>query len=400
MTYDEEGTIIASWLAGDHLDDLELFSHMDFEHFQQLVKVMQGDEVKKTLKERNPHYAKIARESDLSPGIISQIIGMYSRTQYESYANQMCEDLANKWMEEHKGASIAEMKKALERYERFPDNDDDDDIDPVDEMLEEIEARHKEPVIETGITDLDRMLNGIRRKELTAIGARPSVGKSAFCQQVAMSVAKQGERVLYFPLEMSREALVERIFMRYTDFSQGEVKRGLSDEALQSPRAQAAIETVRCIFREGNLKIFERCNDLQNIRKKIRKYKPHMIIIDQLEQLKDGNHSFQDKRSRFSHMTHELQAIALDMNVAVWFACQVNRAAEGTNSPPTMANLKESGTIEEDSDNVILLHRVEEEKTENQGIRLELAKQRSGECGTVGLVFVAKKYAFYGLDPR
>ena len=120
-----------------------------------------------------------------------------------------------------------------------------------------------------------------------------------------------------------------------------------------------------------------------------------MIVIDQLEQLKDGMRNWPDKRAMFSHMTHELQAISLDMDVSVWLACQVNRGAD--NNPPTMANLKESGTIEEDATNVILLHR-EGEKTEKQSIMLDLAKQKDGQCGVINLAFDAPKFTFYGTE--
>ena len=92
-------------------------------------------------------------------------------------------------------------------------------------------------------------------------------------------------------------------------------------------------------------------------------------------------------------MTHELQGMAMDENVAVWLACQANRGAD--DSPPTLANLKESGSIEEDSDNVILLHREGEDKYGNKDIRLELAKQRGGACGVKNIKFDAKKYTFY-----
>ena len=305
--------------------------------------------------------------------------------------------MARRWLKEHEDATPMQVADAMRQYDRGVMEMPRPPSDPVADLMDEFDERRRTPFVATGITDLDNMLNGIRRKELTAIGARPSVGKSAFCQQVAMHVARRGRKVLYFPLEMSANAVVERMFMRYVNIPQYEVRRGLKDETWGTPQVANALNQVNEFFKDGNLLIFERCNDLQVIRALIRENKPFMVVIDQLEQLKDGKKFWQNKRERFSHMTHELQGLAMDMDVAVWLACQVNRNADG--SAPTMANLKESGTIEEDSDNVILLHR-DGDKTPQQNIVLDLAKQRNGECGTVNLIFQAPKYAFYGQDGR
>lgn len=389
MDKDIEQIILASWFLGEHTEDIDLFDHRDFEHYSGLVKAIKDGAI-------DP--IKAATESKTPVTVVSEIIADHAPYLYETAVSSLGDALAHRWVASHKDASPREIAEAMKMFDRTTETLPEPFTDPARKLSEEFEYRRNTPSVDTGIADLDRMLNGIRRKELTAVGARPSVGKSAFCQQIAMEVASHGEKVLFFPLEMSAIAVTERMFMRFTDVSQYEVKKGLFDETWGNPKIQVAFDEVDDTFNSGNLLIFERCNDLQMIRKLISKHKPYLIVIDQLEQLKDGNHNWQDKRSRFSHMTHELQGLAMDMDVAVWLACQINRSAD--NSMPTMANLKESGTIEEDSDNVILLHRQEEEKTPIQKIVLDLAKQRQGECGRVPLKFVASKYAFYGLDPR
>lgn len=387
MVKDMEQTILASWLMGEHVDDIKLFNPKDFEHYESIAKAL-SDGVTDAF--------EVSRVAGTSVTAISEIITGYAPSLYESAVRSMSKALAHRWVTVHKDATSAEIADAMKMFEREDAGLPAPFSNPVQELQEEFKRRRAMPFVPTGLVDLDRKLNGIRRKELTAIGARPSAGKSAFVQQVAMNVAKHGEKVMFLPLEMSALAVVERMFMRYTDISQYEVRTGLSDGVWGDPKTQMAFDEVAKIFRGGNLLIFERCNDMQSIRGLIKKHEPYMVVIDQLEQLKDGNHRWQDKRSRFSHMTHELQGLAMDMNVAVWLACQINRSAD--NSMPTMANLKESGSIEEDSDNVILLHREDEEKTECQHITLDLAKQRNGECGAIPLVFRANKYAFYGSE--
>lgn len=384
---DTEKIILASWLMGENLEDLRIFNVNAFDANKEIARCFfKGI--------RDP--IEIAKAANVSPQVISEIITSYSPNLYASAVASVKNELAHEWLKTHGNESPESIATAMQMFTVRSTKLPKPAENPVGDLIADFENRRKIPFVPTGISKLDMMLNGIRRKELTAIGARPSVGKSAFVQQVAMEVARHGQKVLFFPLEMSTIAVTERMFMRYTDVPQREVRKGLTEATWQSRKTADAIEIMNDLFSKGNLLIFERCNDLQVIRKLVAKHKPFMIVIDQLEQLKDGKREWNDKRSRFSHMTNELQGMAMDMDIAIWLACQINRSAE--NTKPTMANLKESGSIEEDSDNVILLHREEEEKTETQRILLDLAKQRNGECGLVPLVFMASKYAFYGVE--
>lgn len=387
MDIDVEKIILGAWLSEEHLEDAAMFSPEDFGIHHEIAKCYLNGIT-------DP--LELARASKTSPGAIADLRSGYHPFFYESAMQRVRVSLAHKWLDENQDKSPEEIAEAMKMFERHENNLPKTTDDPVNEFIDELDERPSRPYVTTGISSLDAMLNGIRRKELTAVGARPSVGKSAFVMQTAMNVVKQGYRVLYFPLEMSQLALLERMFMRYTDIPQHEVRTGISREHWEDPTTQAAFDRMGELFKDDNFMIFERCTDIQTIKQLIVKHKPYMIVIDQLEQLSDGSKRFPDKRSRFSHMTHALQGIAMDYDVAVWLACQVNRSAD--NSMPTLANLKESGSIEEDSDNVILLHREDEEKTAIQRLILDLAKQRSGQCGAVPLVFMASKFAFFGSE--
>lgn len=383
---DTERIIIASWLQGINLQDITLFTAMDFPVYGRIVDVM---------KSGTTSPVDIINATGINAAELSSVISSYSPAMYETAITEICNQQARRWLAEHQNATPNEIIKAMKIYSRKHKAIPKPPENPVNDFMEELDRRGREPMVKTGIYKLDLLLCGIRRKELTAVAARPSVGKSAFVQQVSMEVAKQNKKVLYFPLEMSRNALIQRMFLRYVNIPQMEIRNGKAD-LWKRPGVSEAIQRINDFFNTGNWLIFERCNNLKDIYELVKVHNPHMIVIDQLEQLRDGDQMFRDKRERFSHMTHSLQALALDHNVAVWFACQLNRGAD--NTAPTMANLKESGTIEEDSDNVILLHRESEERGPDQKITLELAKQRDGECGFVNMVFKAPKFAFYSFE--
>ena len=381
------GTWIAQRVRGENVPDLMMFEPRHLGEYASVVAA---------LKNGATDPIDICKQSGFLPQDLS---GLMSQEQYKDMYSagitSLQKRLAYEWIEEHRDASPREIAEEMKRFTSRSSDLPTTTPDPLGEFIEELDRRAREKVIATGLSDLDRMLCGVRRKELTAVGARPSVGKSALLQQIAMRVADQGEKVLFFPLEMSQHSIMQRMVMRYTDIPQHEMRNGLSKETWEN--ASSGFDRVSRFMAKGTFKIFERCNDIEKIKELIDVHKPFMVAIDQLEQLKSGNQRWEDKRQRFSYMTHEMQAISLDQDVAVWFACQVNRSAD--NLPPTMANLKESGTIEEDSTNVILLHR-EGEKTALQDITLDLAKQKDGECGTVDLKLDAPHFTFRGMDWR
>lgn len=383
---DNEKVLLGNWLLGDHLEDLDMFQPYHFPTYGSLVYQLKAGE---------RDFLQLSKKSVVSVIDINDLMHYHMDALYEVAVLNMQKQLADEWIQQHPEASPEEVSENMKRFTKMSGELPAPSRDPVDSLIEELNRRKEEQMVSTGLKDLDRMLCGVRTKELTAVGARPSVGKSALIQQIAVKVAEQGKKVLFFPLEMSEMAIMQRMVMRYSDIPQNEIRNGLS--AATWERSAYGFSQVNDFIEQGNFLIFERVNDLPTIKRLIELHKPYMIVIDQLEQLDDNGKVFPDKRMRFSHMTHELQAISLDMDVAVWFACQINRAAD--NTPPTMANLKESGTIEEDATNVLLLHR-EGDKTALQSMTLELAKQKDGECGTIGLMFDAPHFNFLGVDRR
>lgn len=386
-----ERIIIGGWLQGKHISDTERLDAGDFPVYGNVVKAIK--------KNGSADIVGICKETRMRPVELAEMILEYQPTFYES---AVCSAYEAKAREYIKKSENRPLKEIAERLKIYLENGFYEPPKPEAELVtrywDEIDKRKQQQIVFTNIAGLDRLMCGIRTKELTAIGARPSVGKSAFLLQIALQIAKQKKKVLYFPLEMSTMQTVERIVAKNLDIPPGKLRRGeLNREDWKALSYES--DKLAELEKSGNFLIFEGINDIRVITDLIKLHKPYAVAIDQLEQLWSRDR-FKDKRERFSYMTNSLKKIAMSEDCAVMIACQVNRAAG--NSEPTLANLKESGSIEEDSDNVILLHRIAQEDMTTAGwndndrpMIIDVAKQRQGETGRIYAKFVANRYTFY-----
>lgn len=388
-----EKMLIGGWLLGEHLDDMDRIGEKDFTSLRHIYRA---------IKAKGADVFRVAETAKITTVELMDMAKNYRDSFYRQALTGMLDSKMRRYLKSAaETKSLTEIKETLNKFE---DVELEELPEPASHLCtqywEELDRRENQKMIYTGIRGLDRILCGIRTKELTAVGARPAVGKSAFTLQVAANVAKNGERVLYFPLEMSTTQTVERLMLRYMDVSQTKLRRGEVDWKKLSVLAD---EKIMPLETSGNFLIFEAVNDINIIKALIKRHKPYMVVIDQLEQMRCSTERFKDKRERFSHMTNQLKRISMTEDTAVWLACQVNRDA--SQNEPTLANLKESGSIEEDSDNVILLHRIPAEKMASSGwddnnrpMIVNLAKQRSGATGAINAQFIANKFTFYDLE--
>jgi replicative DNA helicase len=260
-------------------------------------------------------------------------------------------------------------------------------------MQADMEYRKNEKAVKYGLPYLDKLTRGIHRKELTTVAARPGVGKSSFALQVATRTAiKHEEKVLYFSLEMPAEQQMYRLLLMTEKATKEEI-----DDYYINPEAE---NFVKRIEQSKLLNIYESVNQLSEICGAIRSEKPYLVILDQLTQIRVGGRSWKSRLEELQEITATLKKVSMEENVAIMLLCQINRDA--ANSEPTLANLKGSGQIEEDSDNVILLHNLEKndsiEPKALKKIQLKLEKQRSGATSSYTVMFNPKKYRFYELS--
>lgn len=394
IAQDAARIILGAWIRGEHREDMNQIPAGDFGlELMPIANVLQSGET---------DALTIARKAEVSPAVISELANTTSYEElYRSAMRQIIRGNIHKWIEEHRNADPEEIMAYLEKNHRewmaeAPDLPDLNEI--IVDYYNVLDERKREKTLHTGIIELDDLTNGIHKGDLTAVGARPSTGKSSFALQVATNVAAKGGVVLFFSLEMTNDQNMDRIVMRYVEGVSQKTLRSGDLEGDEWDRVSKATESLEQL--NGHL-MFSQERNLTMIEQIIAANKPDLVVIDQLTQLTDSGR-FTDVRSRFSHMTSNLKRIAMEYNTAIWLCCQLNRQVSGS-TKPSMDYLKESGSIEEDSDNVILLSRDEDEE-EARGVRgnriinVNLAKQRSGPTGEFLTMFFVQRFLFSSLE--
>lgn len=244
----------------------------------------------------------------------------------------------------------------------------------------------------TGFTRLDHQLSGLQPSDLILLAARPSVGKTAFVLNITENIAiKHNQAVAIFSLEMSGEQLVQRILSQNSMVNSQKIRVGeLSDNEWAN-----IVESANVI---GNSNII--IDDTPGIsigemRSKCRKFKLEkdikLVIVDYMQLMTTNGHS-NSREQEIAEISRTLKGIARELNVPVIALSQLNRASESReDKKPIMADLRESGSIEQDADVVMLLSRYydRETKTEDKNrIIVNVAKQRNGPTGEIELVWL------------
>ena len=263
----------------------------------------------------------------------------------------------------------------------------------------------------TGFIDLDRLTGGLQKSDLIIVAARPSMGKTSFAMNIAENVSiEDGKTVAVFSLEMSKEALLQRMLC-----SVARVEAGIDQ---QRPRTgwiddEDWEKIVVAIERINNMNIY--IDDSANvtpdeIRNKVRRLITSgvnigLIMIDylQLMSLPGKNGRSQENRvQEVSEISRKLKGVARDLDMPVLALSQLSRAVESRQSKiPQLSDLRESGSIEQDSDVVMFLYRddVYNPESERQNIAdVIVAKHRNGPIGTVSLYFHKSQTRFDNLE--
>jgi len=256
--------------------------------------------------------------------------------------------------------------------------------------------------VTTGYTDLDEITAGLQSSDLLILAARPSMGKTALTLCMARNAAVKGDTpVLYFSLEMSMQQLAQRLLCSEARVSSHRLRTGrLSEEEWQrlSEWTGKLIEAQIYIDDTAAISVME-------LRAKARRAKAEhgigLIIVDYL-QLMTGSESFGSREQEIAYISRSLKALAKELDIPLVACAQLSRAVESrTDKRPQLADLRESGSIEQDADVVMFLFRpevygiVDEEGNAQEGVaEIILGKQRSGPIGSVFLTFVAEYLRF------
>lgn len=282
-------------------------------------------------------------------------------------------------------------------------------MDVVKSSLIKIEDLYKRKAditgIATGFTMLDRMTSGMHSGELTIIAARPSMGKTAFSLNLAQHMAlRQKKTVAYFSLEMSREAVMMRILASEARINMKDIRSGkISDSAWPKLIQSAGHISDSHIYIDETSGI----SPLE-IRARARRLKAQygldIIMIDYL-QLMDLKQKVESRERAVSEISRSLKALAKELQVPVVALAQLNRGVEGrTEKRPMLSDLRESGSIEQDADVIMMLYRddyYDKDDPDKQGnAEVIIGKQRNGPTGTVKLRWEAEFGRFRDADPE
>ncbi|MNJ91033.1 Replicative DNA helicase [compost metagenome] len=268
------------------------------------------------------------------------------------------------------------------------------------QKIEELYKRKAEITgLATGFTQMDKMTAGLHPGEMTVIAARPSMGKTAFSLNIAQHISLRLKKtVAYFSLEMTKESMMMRMLAAESKVNMGDIRNGrIQDSAWPKLINAASALSEASIFIDDTPGIspFE-------IRSRARRLKAEhgldCIMIDYL-QLMSMKQRFDSREREVAEISKSLKAIAKELQVPVIALAQLNRGVEGrSDRRPMTSDLRESGSIEQDADVIMMLYRddyYDKEDPDKQGhAEVIIGKQRNGATGTVKLRFDAQYNRF------
>lgn len=264
-----------------------------------------------------------------------------------------------------------------------------------------LDNQEPEKAISTGIQKIDAKLSGgLKGGRLYVIGARTGVGKSALMCSMATASIKKGIRVLYVSLEMCARENVARMLASVSGVSLGRIN---NRQTLSDGDHGALIES--CALLPGdNFRFLTKVRTPEDIRRAALKMQAqtgiNMIVVDYI-QLLQPDIKVSSRVEAIGAITRALKLLAMELDVPVLSAAQVNRAGAQGGGAPRLSDLRESGSIEQDADVVFLMHREDgQEKQEKKKVSIAIAKNRQGGTGTGDFIFDGALMRFYPLEER
>jgi replicative DNA helicase len=327
------------------------------------------------------YYAKIVSDK----AILRRLIEAGTRIAQSGYESQgEVEDLVNQAQAEvYRVASQA----AGEDYVGLSDS--------IEDAIREIEFAQKRggelTGIPTGFIDLDALTHGLHPGQLILVAARPAVGKSTFALDMARAAAiKHNKATIFFSLEMGRAEIAMRMLSAESSIYLQSMRKGTVSES-----DWTRLAAVRGRINDAPLYIDDSPNmSLVEIRAKCRRLAQQvdlkMVVIDYIQLMSSGK-KVESRQQEVSEFSRALKLLAKELNIPVVALSQLNRQAEqAKDKRPELSHLRESGSLEQDADVVVLLHRegiYERDHPRAGEADLILAKQRNGPTGTVTVAF-------------
>jgi replicative DNA helicase len=343
------------------------------------------------------HYARLVREK----AILRSLINVATEIIAESYEHtEDVEDLLDRAermifeiSEQRVNAAFANLKELLKDSIRY---------------TEQLYERHELITgLPTGFRDFDQLTAGLQPSDLIIVAARPGMGKTSFALNIARNVGikirEPRDAVAIFSLEMSKEQLAMRMLCAEARIDSSRLRRGYLDKNEWGRLVNGANDLSEVpIFIDDSPGL-----SVLDIRAKARRLQAEhglsLIIIDYLQLLR-GRGRIENRQQEISEISRSLKALAKELKVPVMALSQLSRAVEQRGDRiPQLADLRESGAIEQDADLIVFIYRDEvyNKETKDKGIaKIIVGKQRNGPTGEIDLAFLKEYARFETLEKR
>ena len=277
---------------------------------------------------------------------------------------------------------------------------------PTMERIETLQKSGKAITgVPSGFADLDSLTSGFQPSELVVVAARPSMGKTAFCLNIASNASLEGQGVAIFSLEMSKESLVHRMLTAMARVDSQRVRQGSLRDFDFTQLARAAGILQSCPIWIDDTPALT----LLEMRSKARRLKAEndirMVVVDYLQLMRSPERA-ENRVQEISDISRSLKALARELEIPVVALSQLSRASEqrGGERKPILSDLRDSGAIEQDADLVIFIHRAEYYDREDESKRgmaeIMLSKNRNGPTGDIQLRFSREYTRFDNFSAR
>ncbi|HSB52113.1 MAG TPA: replicative DNA helicase [Dissulfurispiraceae bacterium] len=336
------------------------------------------------------YHARIVREKALLRSLIRSATHIAGKVYEDSLDADEMVDYAERTIfeiaEKRTKTSFSTMKEVIK-----------DTFKMIEHLYDKKEAITGVP---SGFRDLDELTSGFQPGDLIVVGGRPGMGKTAFALNIAQHVAIElKEPIAIFSLEMAKEQLALRMLCAESMVDSSRVRKGFISREDWPKLTNAAGRLAEApIFIDDSSAI-----TVLEIRAKARRLKMEhgglsLVVVDYL-QLMRSRGTFERREQEISEISRSLKALAKELRVPVIALSQLNRGVEQRGEKiPTLADLRESGAIEQDADVILFLYRDEiynKNNPENKGkADVHIAKQRNGPTGVITLSFLADKTRF------
>lgn len=327
------------------------------------------------------HYADIVKKASVARSLIkagNEIVGLGYDTEDDRETNEIVDE--------------AESKLSVLRVDNRTHTHTVAQLGA--RVVQSIRRGDKPKMISTGFASIDKYAKGLYGSNFVIVGARPGVGKTCLGLAVAQRVAATGGAVAFFSMEMRGDELYERLLSSVSCVSLTRIRErschGTELEAIDKAQAQLDSCDLRLID-DSTLSLLSLCGQVRTMS---RKSDLKLVVVDYLQLMNMGKKT-ENRREEVSEMSRKLKSLAMEVNVPIIALSQLNRLSTFDGTKVDISQLKESGSLEQDADQVWLLSwPKQKDPMSDKTVTIEIAKNRNGPMGEATLVWLPQYQRF------